>query len=726
MRRLILAFLLAASPLLAVNVLFSDDAERTIMETYVQNGWTINNAGVASSSAQVHSGLYSYVATATGADKSAYIAYTAGSYDPVYLKAWIYVPTAYTLASGSTVNILGLAQIPGSYASYSIYLKNTSGTFNLYVGTTTGTHAVSRDAWHAIEMAYNVAAGTVAVTLDGTADISLSGLTLESKNNVVIGAKAGTGDIYFDDITVSDTASGNPTSNVAIRHAYPGNRISMKIQTYIWGAAGTDSLVSSIDGTPFSTIANPGMYQAPVLTVSTLSAGNHTLLVALKDSGGSTRSSATETIASSGAVPLAGLDQNNNFVVGGHKVFPISGWFTQGASALNWFNAGYTNSEGWASEYSTSYSQSQFSSYIHGADLNCAANGIPVIGPLNTRINTANGSNCGTSGGTTCATDYAAYASAMSTDACMLAWSGFDEASVNGWTVPQMLGAVSGVHANDNNHPIIYDDASIPYLGLTRYYPTLLADVYSSDNYPLCYHNLFASQGKNVASWVSMLDRDTRANYGLVPDLVVLELYKFYASPSGFDCTNVTGTTVYNQAWLSVIHGRKGISWYDNGSENSTGYGPACANGTSVDCFPANPSTHIGKFTGQIASITPDSVLAGPGTRTVTSNRTTPGSRVDVLVTDDGVHTWVFAARLTDIIADPSEATAAPLSTTITVAGLTSGTVTVYDESRTLSISGGAITDSFDPYGVHIYEYDDAPVPNRIISGQSIRTGASQ
>ena len=207
-----------------------------------------------------------------------------------------------------------------------------------------------------------------------------------------------------------------------------------------------------------------------------------------------------------------------------------------------------------------------------------------------------------------------------------------------------------------------------------------------------------------------MMDRDGRANYGLTPNFIVLELYKEYNAASHWDGTNITAATVYNEAWLSVIHGRKGVSWYDNGSA-SNGYGPVCASDSSTSCFPANPSSHIGKFVSQVARITPDSLLAGSGTRTVASNQTAPGSRVDVSVADDGAYTWVFSARLTDIIRDPSEATAAPLSTTITVSGFGNGIASVFDESRTLPVTNGAITDTFGPYQVHIYKFADATGP---------------
>jgi len=679
-------------------VFLFDDAERATMGTGDNGDWITGFPGVTYSGLQSHSGLYSYAATTTGSDASDYQGFTAGSSDPLFLKFWVYLPAAYSLGPGSAARIGGLLST-SSWATYTVCITNSAGTIHLAAGGVNGTHVVSRGAWHSVEMRYARSAGAVTVWLDGASDIALTGLTLEAKNNVLIGIGGGSGTIYLDDISVSDTASGSPTAAItAVRHAYPGARIRMKIQTYLWGAAATDSLVSSIDGTAFSAIPNPGTYQAPVLNVSALSAGSHSLQVQLQNNGGTARATWTETITASGTFPAVGIDENNNLISGGHKIFPVTEWLMHSADILAWSSAGYINTHGWGPDYSTTYNVAEYQSFLESG-IHCLSTGLKAIGP---------GGRVG--GEADQASSMALYASTLSNHPCVLMWFGFDEASVNGFTASQMQAVQTVVHSNDANHPFGYDDASFPVLNLSWYYPSLVADVYSSDNYPLTYAYAYAAQGRTFADWVGMMDRDGRANYGLTPNFIVLELYKEYNAASHWDGTNITAATVYNEAWLSVIHGRKGVSWYDNGSA-SNGYGPVCASDSSTSCFPANPSFHIGKFVSQVARITPDSLLAGSGTRTVASNQTAPGSRVDVSVADDGTYTWVFSARLTDIIRDPSEATAAPLSTTITVSGFGNGIASVFDESRTLPVTNGAITDTFGPYQVHIYKFADATGP---------------
>jgi hypothetical protein len=611
-----------------------------------------------------------------------------------------------------TINGDWKAYVPGLVADAGGNLKMIYGGGRYSATQNTGTITVAKNAWHSLEVKVSASAGAAQAWLDGVQDVNLTGLTIipTGANAIAIGLDGGSGTIYVDDISVGNSYSGNPTSSLAVRHPYPTNRTAMYVQCYLWGAAPTDVLVSSIDGTPFSTITNPSGYQAPLLQLTSLAAGNHALQVQLRTSGGAARQTYTETIVAFGGTPTVSIDQNNNLVEGGHKVFPITNWFEGAVGIDYWQNNGYVNAAGWTVDWQSgsNYSPTTFNTFLNNLNV-----GMPVIAPTSGRIDTG---ACASFNTSACATAFGTYASTFTNNSHVFGWSGFDEASVNNISIATMQASMNAVHSNDPNHPFFYDDATAPYLHLEWYYPNQVSDVYSSDNYPICYHNQFSSWGKSVSSWVSMLDRETRANYGMTPNVVVLEPWKGYSPPAS-DCTNITAASIYNEAWLSVIHGRKGITWYDNGSDSGNNYTPVCANGSAVNCFPANPSSHIGKFTAAVAAITADSLLAGPGpnNRTVTSNQTTNatvsavGTRVDASVSDEGTHTWVFAARLTDIIANPADASAPPLSTTLTVSGFSgSGTATVFGESRTVPVVNGAITDSFSPYQVHIYQITDS------------------
>lgn len=714
-----IAFALISLPIfhaIAQNPILSDDAERGIYENYITNDWKINSPGISISQAVVHSGLYSWQLTP---GSSAYYPLTM-KFSPIYVICYFYIPSTTAISSGGSSGALCGLLSTTSWLIAGVGVTNKSGLLLLTAtGLPTGTHAVSTGAWHRIEYQYGP---TATVWLDGVQDITGTIMT-ETKSDVLMGmlnASGTKGSIYIDDIRVSSTQSSNPTAGLTVRHAYPTNRSAIRVKNYIWGAASTDSLVVSIDDTAVSTIANPATYQEPVVPLTGLSAGNHTLVVALRNSSGTTRISASETITAHGGTPVVAIDENNNLVRAGHKVFPISGWWLE-ANALRWYQAGYTNAAGWTTGWSGTYDATTYQQYLENT-LECLQSGITMMGPLNQRIQ----GTCPASD-TACSTEaagYSAYASALKNHQCVLAWTGFDEASVQGWSISRLQGALDAVHANDNNHPFIYDDATFPLLHLEWYYPTLVADIYSSDNYPLCYAESLHGQGKQLSDWVHDMDREALANYSLVPNIQVLELYKFVQG--NYDCTSnnpvtataVSATTIYNEAWMAVIHGRKGISWYDNGSLTSF-YGPVCASDSAGNCFPANPENHIGKFTKDIATITPDVVLAAPTGSTVTSNMTTNcnpsgpvlGKRVDATVREDSNNVWVFAARLTDPICSPTENSASPLSTSFAISGLGDGTATVLNENRTVSVTGGILTDTFSPWAVHLYQIPKRPVP---------------
>jgi len=728
---------LAVSP--AAGQVFSDDAERAVMENGVANGWgTYSSATGTPSQVQVHSGKWSY------AFQSGQTAYWNDGFtapDPQYLKFWFYVPSSYSLGGGSSTYLSGFWQTSND-TYYLLQMTNSSGSLYLLLAGTAGTHAITTNAWHTAEFEYSVSGRAATVWLDGTQDITLTGLSLSAMNSVYLGMNGGTGTIYFDDITVSASASGNPTSGLTVRHAYPGNRLAMKIQSYLWGAAATDMLVSSIDGTAFSTISNPGTYQEPILTMTGLSAGNHTLQVQLQTSGGTPRQTWTETIAACGCTPTNGIDAYNNLYHNGNKILPLSSWELNTGDAADWLGYGVTNNmsppganaAGWGGTWASSYSTSQYQTFMEDAvsgnvGLNCLNEGdTPIIGPAASRM--GGFGTTGTPAGD--AANMAGYGAAFTSEACVLAWFGYDEASVNGLTVSWMQGFMNAAHANDNNHAVIYDDATTPFLHLSWYYPNTVADIYSFDDYPLCYSSQFKSAGLQMSDWVHMMDRNERANYGLVPGYQVLEL-AIWTSSSPSNCTNanvagtgISNTTAYWEFWMSFIHDRKGIAWYNNISPSGANYGyaPTCvaplSSPPSTECFPANAggTPAITPVMSAVSAIGANTLLANPTSRTISTNQTTncvaspytADARVDASYKEFGGNIWIFAARLTDPLCNTSENSASALSTTITVSGLSgSATATVYGESRTVPVTSGVLTDSFSPWAVHIYEIPSDP-----------------
>jgi hypothetical protein len=139
------------------------------------------------------------------------------------------------------------------------------------------------------------------------------------------------------------------------------------------------------------------------------------------------------------------------------------------------------------------------------------------------------------------------------------------------------------------------------------------------------------------------------------------------------------------EAWLAVIHGVRGISWWGPLAYIDSAHQKAMA-----------------KFMSEISSL--KDVVMSSTTRTVTSDQTATHARVDAMARESNGNVYIFSARLSDVGEDSDPAITADL----TISGLGSTSANVYGESRTVSVANGVLTDVFAPSSVHIYEI---PVP---------------
>ena len=206
----------------------------------------------------------------------------------------------------------------------------------------------------------------------------------------------------------------------------------------------------------------------------------------------------------------------------------------------------------------------------------------------------------------------------------------------------------------------------------------MVADVYSSDMYPLIYQ----TQGFTVAQWVDQIERVKRYTYDLTPWYVFVEGGIQPCSDPPV-CTGGHGPTpaqVTMEAWLAVIHAVKGISWW----------GPLAY----IDSSHRQAMTD---FATTVSSLK-DAILSSSGP-IVKSDRTEPHARVDVTGRSYGGNLYIFATRLSDVGEDSDPAIAA----NFTISGFGSGTATVYGENRTVPVVNGVLTDIFEPSAVHIY-----------------------
>jgi hypothetical protein len=288
-----------------------------------------------------------------------------------------------------------------------------------------------------------------------------------------------------------------------------------------------------------------------------------------------------------------------------------------------------------------------------------------------------------------------AYVNYSKADGNLLMWTWKDEPDIGsapGQVAPsRMLALTQATHNNDPNHPVITNLAGYPFSNINDrrngwHYPIvansseLISDVYSADMYPYIYQ----SSGWTVAQWLAGIDKQQAYTYNLVPWFTFVEagIQPCSNPPTCAGGAGPTPAQLTMEAWLAVIHGVKGISWW----------------GSDLTYSDSAHLAAMAAFATRASQLT--SVILGTSGRTVTSNCTTDHNRVDAAVRESGGYVYVLAARLTDV----GEQSDPAINAQFNVSGVGSGSASVVGENRSVAVSGGVLADSFSTYGVHIYQ----------------------
>jgi hypothetical protein len=258
---------------------------------------------------------------------------------------------------------------------------------------------------------------------------------------------------------------------------------------------------------------------------------------------------------------------------------------------------------------------------------------------------------------------------------------------------------------------ILYDyPASAPFFGGKKW----VQDAIAFDIYPInarLHPSLNFNDMGPYSAYLDALDRIQVNNKNLVPCIPTLQPCE---ETVGDNTPPITTEQVYLEAWMNVIHGARGIIWFPYFDYSSIRW------------------TVMKKFADQMKVLTP--VVLGPETaRTLTDDANVPLKRVDAMIRENDSTIYVFAARITepDPISGASYQGIEPGSITVNfiVSGLSGPAVAeVVDESRTVSITNGQFTDTFDKNAVHIYRIDTPTsisdkrhnqIPSRVVLGQN-------
>jgi hypothetical protein len=155
----------------------------------------------------------------------------------------------------------------------------------------------------------------------------------------------------------------------------------------------------------------------------------------------------------------------------------------------------------------------------------------------------------------------------------------------------------------------------------------------------------------------------------------------------------ITAAQFQAAAWDMIVHGAIGIDYFVHDFYNS-GF---TEDGLLTDNSYMKPV--VSAFDAQIASLAPIlNSVSQPGAMVKASANGVP---VTTMLKVSGGHTYLFA------IADGNSALPFSGNTTATISVPNTGSATsatVLNESRSVGLSGGTLTDSFGPYQVHIYQ----------------------
>ena len=514
---------------------------------------------------------------------------------------------------------------------------------------------------------------------------------------------------------------------VTVRHYSPYSRSGLGMNVALTGQSISDILTVTLNGAEvFRKTGNISASQTVRFSYGGRTPGNYTMVTSLLNSAGTVKASATETLPlkPTGSVVI---DQYDNVSVNGKPKFMLTLWLDGLDRFKTWYSQGALTGYGWvdlcfggncegpysASEWQNTLAKDLYPYSPYG-----------VIGPTG-----------GASGGWRFGGTVADYVSNKAASDMMLYWYWSDEPDINlpkgdgtcQLYNPATQSLVDGCsylrylynesHDGDaNQRPVIVDfygyflSYSIKGKGYANPWPSAVGDIHGYDNY--LYEQLQARSpatlctdvtgdisqcALTVSQYVSLFQYFQSLFYGLTPMHPIIEGGgegdgTTARCHSGHSCPGPTGDQFRMEAYLMIIHGAKGLTYWTS-----------WAGGTGApirsDVVNEMVSLKSNMDAGMEAAI-----LSTPSRHKITSSQTARGSRVDAMVAETSNKLWVIAQRLTDDIANPAEANAAPLSTRLIISGLKrNAVVPVLNESRTVNMVNGVITDTFAPYATHIY-----------------------
>jgi hypothetical protein len=406
-------------------------------------------------------------------------------------------------------------------------------------------------------------------------------------------------------------------------------------------------------------------------------------------------------------IPKVGIDENNSFRVNGELFFPIGPFMTSTGEFSTYKTQASINMAHTEGYYET-HNPTTFGSYLDSAQ----AQDLVVIGPgRGDYVVTYAPAPANRWQFNHNPDRMAEYVQLNKDEASMFAWIWQDEPNMGGSAQkvyqPTLAAWAYVCHQKDSQHPVYnsfygadwskffgtspnfygYDYlSSAAFFGGKKW----MQDIFGFDIFEIKYRLgviLNMADTGVYAVYLDAMDRAKTNNKNLVPIIPTINP----GADDGYQgIITHSAAQVYLEAWMNVIHGAKGITWFQY----------------------FNPPTirweAMKKFADQIQVLAP--IVLGPVPAiSVTDSANTALNRVDTMIREkDGV-IYVFAARVTE--PDPIDGAKytgvepASITVSFTISGLTgSAAAAVVDEGRTIYATDGKFTDTFAKNAVHIYK----------------------
>jgi hypothetical protein len=511
-----------------------------------------------------------------------------------------------------------------------------------------------------------------------------------------------------DSTTVSVTVTGvTPLKGFELWHAPFHARLAQYIytqvpQTVYGNAANGLRITVHKDSTLVSTLVDKtGLSKEEkfLLKNADLPAGNYFLLAELLDASKNRLSYIKEKFAKPYAgAPLFGIDENNSFVSGGKKYFPVTPWQMStnefASAAGKYVNCAF--GEG----YTATHNCVSWTGYLTSS----STNNILAIGPQ--RWEGLGETNCEKNSDPRKIVEYVTGTSAKP---AMAMWMWKDEPNMGGRDLEVPAEVLSSwtylSHVNDPQHPVVDNLYGFDYL--SYYTPTgsyvdylrtdstfggkkhFSFDALGHDIYPIHFGDYSALKGRRVISeWAASIDKLSSNNYNLMPYMMFIEVQDIGGRPT----PPPTANQIIMESWIGITHGSKAINWFPY--------------------FGSTPQAAITAMSNLYTQITNFSqvILAGPSARSFANTATTPSNRVDCLLRTVGAgadtSSYLFAVRVTEpdptaVFVDWKEPDT--VKATFSIGGIGNADVVVEGENRTLKAANGSFTDAFGKCAVHIY-----------------------